>query len=321
MTGKTPPSSVGRLVNDSYMPLHERNELTYSPHVKLAIDRALAVQPQDRIASMALFRQALQSEPQDILSLFDQAERNEPVDPNLAHTPMGVSLKPSSWKEQTTRRASIIVAALAVVALFTKFMVDPDVKPIEESMVTTEPSIVQAHEASTGSTPLNPELTNTLDASFQAVIEKADSPLRIEMEQTTLTIGEDLLHFQVQSPISGFVSVYVRTSDRSLMQLLPNARVPALAIEANTPLRLPPANEPIQAAGPAGENQFLVVVTEQPRNYDHLQFQDHYGFGLIQTNQNGSGLGLQALEGISTCVSTACKDRLAAAWFSVEEVD
>ena len=321
MTGKTPPSSVGRLVNDSYMPLHERNELPYSPHVKLAIDRALAVQPQDRIGSMAQFRQALQTVPQDIFSLLDQAERNEPVDPNLAHTPMGVSLKPSSWKEQTTRRASIIVAALAVVALFTKFMVDPDVKPIEESAVTTKPSIVQAYEASTGSTPLNPELTNTLDASFQAVIEKADSPLRIEMEQTTLTIGEDLLHFQVQSPISGFVSVYVRASDNSLIQLLPNARVPALAIEANTPLRLPPANEPIQAAGPAGENQFLVVVTEQPRNYDHLQFQDHYGFGLIQTNQNGSGLGLQALEGISTCVSTACKDRLAAAWFSVEEVD
>ena len=117
------------------------------------------------------------------------------------------------------------------------------------------------------------------------------------------------------------MAVYVRASDNSLIQLLPNARVPALAIEANTPLRLPPANEPIQAAGPAGENQFLVVVTEQPRNYDHLQFQDHYGFGLIQTNQNGSGLGLQALEGISTCVSTACKDRLAAAWFSVEEVD
>ena len=113
ITGKTPPSSVGRLVNDSYMPLHERHELPYSPHVKLAIDRALAVQPHDRIPSMAQFRQALQTVPQDIFSLLDQAERNEPVDPNLAHTPMGVSLKPSSWKEQTTRRASIIVAALA----------------------------------------------------------------------------------------------------------------------------------------------------------------------------------------------------------------
>lgn len=321
ITGKTPPSSVGRLVNDSYMPLHERHELPYSPHVKLAIDRALAVQPQDRIASMALFRQALQSEPQDILSLFDHTNREKTIDSNTCQVTTQRAL--SQWRSaiQVSLWVSVLTALLAGVALLTTYITDSNFQRIEASADNAETAVVEPVEPSYESSLSSTVPTNTLDVAFQAVIDRADSALNIQTEKTVLRIGEDLLQFQVQSPVSGFVAVYVRASDNSLIQLLPNARVPALAIEANTPLRLPPANEPIQAAGPAGENQFLVVVTEQPRNYDHLQFQDHYGFGLIQTNQNGSGLGLQALEGISTCVSTACKDRLAAAWFSVEEVD
>jgi Domain of unknown function (DUF4384) len=118
----------------------------------------------------------------------------------------------------------------------------------------------------------------------------------------------------VNSPLSGYVSVYVRTSDQLLIQMLPNTRVPALAIQAGTPLTLPPANDPIQASGPAGTNQFLVMVTEQPRNYEHLNMQDYYGFGLVE-NDNST------LEGQSICANGGCQDRLAAGWFSVEEVD
>ena len=310
MTGKTPPSSVGRLVNDSYLPLHEQPELPYSTHVKLAIDSALAVQPQDRTASMALFRQALQTEPQDILSLFDQVDRAEPVEPNTE--PVSAGKPQPRWHSTTHAKlwTGVLIASVAGLAVFVPFMTDSNVQPV-----------VQPSEPSAEPTPVSPVATNTLDASFQAVIEKADSALNIEMDQTTLKIGEDLLRFQVQSPISGFVSVYVRASDHSLIQLLPNVRVPALAIEAGKPLMLPPANEPIQAAGPAGENQFLVVVTEQPRNYDHLNFQDHYGFGLIQADQQRIGWPIPALEGISGCDNMACSDRLAAAWFSVDEVD
>lgn len=311
MTGKTPPSSVGRLVNDSYLPLHERPELPYSPHVKKAIDDALAVQPQDRTASMSLFRQALQTETQDILSLYDQAAHPQPeTRPKRSHLIRPMKL----W-------GPVIVATIAVTALVATFNFDPNVQPMEEKADTTKTTVVQADGASAEPIPISPELTNNLDASFQAVIDRADSALNIEIEQTVLKIGVDLLRFQIQSPESGFVAVYVRGSDKSLIQLLPNARVPVLSIGANKPLQLPPNNEPIQAAGPAGENQFLVVVTEQPRNYEHLNFQDHYGFGLIQADQGKAGSPIHALEGISPCANGSCIDRLAAAWFSLDAVD
>lgn len=311
MTGKTPPSSVGRLVNDSYLPLHERPELPYSPHVKKAIDHALAVQPQDRTASMSLFRQALQTETQDILSLYDQAAHPQPeTRPKRSHL-----IRPTKlW-------GPVIVATIAVTALVATFNFDPNVQLMEEKADTTKTTVVQTDGASAEPIPISPELTNNLDASFQAVIDRADSALNIEIEQTVLKIGVDLLRFQIQSQESGFVAVYVRGSDKSLIQLLPNARVPVLSIGANKPLQLPPNNEPIQAAGPAGENQFLVVVTEQPRNYEHLNFQDHYGFGLIQADQGKAGSPIHALEGISPCANGSCIDRLAAAWFSLDAVD
>lgn len=311
MTGKTPPSSVGRLVNDSYLPLHERPELPYSPHVKKAIDDALAVQPQDRTASMSLFRQALQTETQDILSLYDQAAHPQPeTRPKRSHLIRPMKL----W-------GPVIVATIAVTALVATFNFDPNVQLMEEKADTTKTTVVQTDGASAEPIPISPEQTNNLDASFQAVIDRADSALNIEIEQTVLKIGVDLLRFQIQSQESGFVAVYVRGSDKSLIQLLPNARVPVLSIGANKPLQLPPNNEPIQAAGPAGENQFLVVVTEQPRNYEHLNFQDHYGFGLIQADQGKAGSPIHALEGISPCANGSCIDRLAAAWFSLDAVD
>ena len=311
MTGKTPPSSVGRLVNDSYLPLHERPELPYSPHVKKAIDHALAVQPQDRIASMLLFRKALQTETQDILSLYDQAAHPQPeAPPKRFHLIRPMNL----W-------GPVIAAAIAFTALIAIFKFDSNVQRIEEKADTTKTAVVQTDGPWAEPIPISPDLTNNLDTSFQAVIDRADSALNIEIEQTVLKIGVDLLRFQIQSPVSGFVAVYVRASDKSLIQLLPNARVPALAIEANKPMRLPPANEPIQAEGPAGENQFLVVVTEQPRNYGHLNFQDYYGFGLIQADQGKAESPIHALEGISRCANGSCNDRLAAAWFSVDEVD
>lgn len=215
----------------------------------------------------------------------------------------------------------MVAAAVAVTALIAAFIFDSNVPPLAENAETEKTAVVPATVLSSDTIQISPALTNNLDPSFQAVIDKADTSLTIQMEQTTLKIGQDLLRFQIESPVSGFVAVYVRASDNSLIQLLPNVRVPALAIEANKPMPLPPANEPIQAAGPAGENQFLVVVTEQPRDYGHLNFQDHYGFGLIPAGPAHSGAPIQALEGISPCANTSCNDRLAAAWFSVNEVD
>lgn len=305
MTGKTPPSSVGRLVNDSYVPLCTQNAIPFSTQVKHAVDCALAVQPQDRTASMAQFRQDLCKVQVDVLSLIEV-----PVTPPLIKT---TSAKPAlEIHAEKTRAGALLTTAIVVAIIVALLGIAWMAGLFEEPAVNSEQLPPPSAERVEAEVELE-AAPNPIEPAFQAVLNQANAQLTVQMSKPVLKIGQDLLRFDLLSPISGYVAVYVRTSDQSLIQLLPNARVPALAIQADKPLTLPPANEPIQAAGPAGENQFLVVVTEQPRDYVHLNMQDHYGFGLVQTEQG--------LEGYSPCSETSCVDTMAAAWFSVEEVD
>ena len=61
--GVTPPAAVVRVVNDTYEPLVGLGLKGYSKTFLTAIDRALAVRPQDRTQSIAEFRAQLMLEP------------------------------------------------------------------------------------------------------------------------------------------------------------------------------------------------------------------------------------------------------------------
>jgi serine/threonine protein kinase len=283
ITGKTPPSSVSRLVNDTYVPLETRVELQFNAEIKQAVDHALRVQVHDRTASMADFRNALQPKPSA----------------NLPHV---------LTSSRTTKRLTmgLVSTALFAVAFAGIALLGVTTSNTPEDVVAKPTVIAMQAEPEISDNPIAPV--------FQKVLAKAESALSIHMDNPVLKIGEDLLRFQVQSPLNGYVAVYVLSSDQSVIQLLPNVRVPQVTIKANEKILLPPGNEPIQATGPAGSNQFLVIVTEDPREYSQLNMTDHYGFGLIQENS-------APLEGVTTCTTTACGDRLAAAWFSVDEVD
>ena len=57
--GKTPPPSVGRLLNDTYVPLAQAAAGRYSPGFLAAIDQALRVKPNERTPSIEHLRAAL----------------------------------------------------------------------------------------------------------------------------------------------------------------------------------------------------------------------------------------------------------------------
>ena len=57
--GRTPPPSVGRLLNDTYVPLVQAAAGRYSTGFLAAIDRALAVRPEQRTQSIGELRQDL----------------------------------------------------------------------------------------------------------------------------------------------------------------------------------------------------------------------------------------------------------------------
>ena len=294
MTGKTPPSSVSRLVNDNYVPLESRTDLQFCIEIKRAIDQALRVQVHERTASMTDFRNDLTARPM-----------------NNSDSPEELT-EPKTEKRSTKPRTAAVALLLAVMAtaliavIILQGMLDTD------SDKNNAPGTAVIAQESEPEIPEEPHVS--IASVFQAVLSKADGILGIYMENPVLKIGEDLLRFQVESPFHGYVTVYVLSSDQSLIQLLPNVRVPQVPINANEKTWLPPNGEPIQASGPVGSNQFLVVVTEKPRDYTQLKMMDHYGFGLIQ-DINAD------LRGVTSCTTADCEDRLAAAWFTIDEVD
>ena len=79
VTGKTPAVSVGRMMSDSQVPLAECAAGRYSASFLQAVDRALAVLPEQRTQSIDAFRQDLGL---TALGLASSAGSSRPVDPD-----------------------------------------------------------------------------------------------------------------------------------------------------------------------------------------------------------------------------------------------
>ena len=329
ITGKKPPTSVSRMVNDNYKSLAGQT-LPYPVGMLAAIDQALRLMPADRTQTMIDFRHALEeSKPvntPDVLALFEPAMQTQPL--------LSDAVPPQEKPPRTTPKPSIrtmgLLAGMLLMSVILALMwlsgsnLQPEQvqtpEPHKKPVITTAGNpqeILVPHEGANPVQPQHPDVA----AVFQGPLIQRDHPLNIGLMRPTLQVGKDLLDFTVRSPISGEVSVFVLTSENMLLRLLPNSRVPSLSIEANIPLHLPPAHDPVLAAGPAGRNEILVTVTQQVRDYSHLQFQPTDGFDQILNPLTLTGQVDRSLLGVSTCSTQDCTDAAAAGWFVVQAVD
>lgn len=306
LTGKVPPPAMGRMVKDSYTPLVE-NGLPYSQALLQAVDKALAVNPADRTDSMRTFVSAL---------MANQTPATPPPPPEILAS-------------RKRKYATLIASFLAVSALSLGATVlvprwiqharsaQANAKPPGTSHPTTRPTPSATQIAAAEPPAQARELLPKFEA-FRRIINGLThgEELNAQANNPVLTIGKSHLQFTVQSLLSGYVTVYVFTTDGNLVQLIPNKRTPRVFLPAGERLTLPPANEPLDTTGPAGEDEFLVLVSTEPRNYASLQMSDLYGFGLVPrlnaTPEN--------LIGQPACINHAdCENRYTAAWFSVRE--
>lgn len=303
LTGKVPPPAMGRIVKDSYTPLVESG-LPYSQALLQAVDKALAVNPADRTDSMGAFVTGLMAN----------------------QTPSTAPPLPEIQSNRRRKYATLIAGFLAVSALslgatvlvprwiqharsaHTPGTAKPTSRPAPSATEVAEA------EAPVQSRELLPEFE-----AFRRIINGLThgEELKARANNPVLTIGKSHLQFTVQSLLSGYITVYVFTTDGNLVQLIPNKRTPRVFLPAGERLTLPPANEPLDTTGPAGKDEFLVLVSTEPRNYDSLQMSNLYGFGLVPrlnaTPEN--------LIGQPACINHAdCENRYTAAWFSVREV-
>ncbi len=269
--GRAPPPSVARLLSDSYVPLAGNDILRqrYSPRLLEAIDAGLGVRPEQRPQSMAELRAALDLEVGYSIAPTPRTQppsgaRSGSSNANAATVIAGRKTPPpapapgagSSGGKGKAVAALASVAVVAAVAGGGWWWYQGRAGGTGKTDVTTIPPPPPAGPR----TPLD---------SLQSLAAGAAAGFDVTAvaKKPEVNIGKDKLAFEVRSKRDGFVYVFLLSSGGEMFLLFPNLLDKYNKIGANAALSLPRASWPMDAGGPAGTNQFAVLVSEHERDF------------------------------------------------------
>ena len=307
LLGKTPPPSVSRMMGDTYVPLTTALAGRYSDAFLRAIDRALLVKPEERTQTIDELRADLGLPPAGSVpdtgpgSRFGDsrfADSRMGGDSRFADSRMGGDSRFNETRPGNSRFADStltasagtpaksrmpLIAAIAAVVVVgggaAAWLLRPAPAPAPTTVASTAAATpaVQAPAPAPAPAPASiaaapvPQHFDALQ-QFDAVVA-AQSPghqVIATPAKTSLRIGKDSLAFSITSAQAGYVSVLVLGPDGALIQLFPNKQAQNNRIAAGQTLKLPGASWPLDTTDPAGTESFLVIVSDQPRDYGVL---------------------------------------------------
>ncbi|WP_350294919.1 caspase family protein [Limnohabitans sp. Rim8] len=155
-------------------------------------------------------------------------------------------------------------------------------------------------------------------------VEQQKNPRRkldVQLSKSRLQIGKDTLDLSIKSSHDGYVYLVLLGSDaQSFYVLFPNGLDKANRIKANQTLRLPKPDWQVKAAGPAGTDQLLVIVSDTPRQMDSLTLAEPTSaapFTYSLNNLQGRTALIRYLTGANT---RARSESFGAKLLSIQEV-
>ncbi len=334
--GKTPPTSVGRLMADSYVPLSQAAAGRYSPGFLAAIDKALAVKPEERPQSIAELRA--------VLGLDKYAESPPPAKRTKAGP---AAADGTAGAAQARNRTPLYVGggvlafgvlggALYALLAPTKPAPAPPAAQVATAGAAADAASAAATPASAAvapppAAPVVEDKQGPFDPAREfARIAAAQTPgygIEAATAKPQFRIGKDHLAFSVKSEREGHLYVMVSGTDGSFMQLFPNAKAKNNRIRAGQTLKLPDSHWPMDTSGPVGTDHFIAIVSKHPRDFSASGMKSEGGFGEfpkqfaadIASRHSGPG---SVFAGKPVCdAGTTCDDEYGAALFSSEEVN
>jgi hypothetical protein len=324
--GKTPPASVGRLMNDNFEPIASQAAGRYSDRFLRAIDHALQVRPADRPPTIAAFRDTLG------LPAIDLGRKGSA--PRSAASPVA-----SAGSSKGLLIGGGVVAALTVAGIAVFILSGPS-KPKPAPAATTAATAAPVQAPPTTVTPVAanvqtpaappPAMPEPFEIrnEFNKVLAGQTSGIKVDAEavRSTLRIGRDKLGFKVTSSHEGYMYVLVLGPDGSLLLLFPNGQSSDNRIKAGQTVALPQSTWLLDTAEPTGREDFLVIVSDQPRDYAELSKEREYMFLKLPTGKRGAELAATwtrstplLLGSVKRCQTTDC-EAYGAATFSVDVV-
>ncbi len=296
ITGKTPPPSVGRMLNDTYVALEKTENRRYTPHFLGAIDRALAVRAEARTASMAQLRTelGLHALAQRAASAPAQAmpSRARPVASPIAGParPAAVAASRAPW--------GVIGSgvALLVLGMGAWWWLSPAPRarasaPVDAGVaVPTTPTMAAAAPA----VPAPKGLDAAQEFAKLAAQRAAGFELDAAATKTQVRIGHDDIGFNLASPRAGWLYAFALAGDGTLAQVVPNTVSGAVRLKAGQKYRFPSGNGVVlDAAEPAGTVQLLLMVSARERDFSALELEKVGPMRLLKTGEAASDIVAQ----------------------------
>ena len=320
--GRTPPTSVGRLMSDSYVPLEQAAADRYSDQFLQAIDKALRVRPEERTqtidelrADLGLSAARLSSQETQLLGTSgattmraqaESAQRGATQFPDARPTVMQAPAAAGSTASGTSpARAGkglwvgLGLASLAAVVAGAYFMTAPSAPTAPQAGPAAPPATVAvaadpAPAAPVAAAPAAPARLDIRD-EFDKVLSRQTPGFLVEAtpSKQQYRIGKDKLAFSVKSSRDGHVYVLLLGPDGSLLQLFPNTQASGNRIKAGQTLALPQSSWPLMTAEPAGPEHFLAIVSQQPRDFSGLSTERDDMFLKLPTGERAAALAAQ----------------------------
>ena len=344
INGKTPPPAVGRLVNDSFTPLAQSAAGKYSDRFLRAIDHALVVKPDDRTQNMAQLREELGLG----VGYVPPTTMPAPHGGAVKGTAGGASAAAAKAKAAKpvkadadgggNKRLPLIIGG-AVVALATVGGIGYAVLGGKKEAITPEAhttapaasTVTAAVPAAPPAPPIEAAPTGPFDPikEFDRIVTNASAGFTVEGApiKPRLQIGKDRLGFSFTSSKPGYAYVLLVSTDGTFMKLFPNRIAPSNHIEAGEHIHLPDKSWPMDAAGPAGTDHFVVIVSSRPRDFTEAGGRNEGGFIEFPADEaqtawrNHKGAG-SVFAGKPVCdQGGACPDDYGAAHFTLEEFE
>ena len=277
VTGKTPPASMGRVLNDSYVPLAQSAAGRYSARFLAAIDRALIVLPEKRTPSIEQLRDELglgvawpeappaAPPPEDLQVTIIRPMpmppapgiRIEPNAPSPAAMNQSTASRLASPKPQPQEMATasggmrlwLSLASIMVVAVGTGlwWISQPSTPPASITASAPSPGIAPLPVPLPASPPpVLPTAPQPSPPSAQTVLTQIDAgrDASIKLKATLVTERNGATRLQYQASEGGYAYVLgSRTGSNELVMLYPppGGRTAKLSTGGKVDLSLPSA--------------------------------------------------------------------------------
>ncbi len=320
ITDRAPPPAVARMINDRCVPLSTDAALLdrFSLQVLQAVDHGLAVTPDQRLQSMMALREAL-GLPSVTVASDGYTQNPTTIRAVTSQSKEPVALNGSVWKY--IAGTVLLLVLIAAVGLWWFSNAQKPQTQRSAELVTPSPALPAIAVLPPVVLPKSAldsiaSLTSGSDPSWQI----AAKPSKEEV-----LIGKDRLAFQIRTPKPGFVYVYLLSSTGDIYLLFPNVLDKRNQIPADTEIQLPRASWAMDAGGPAGVNEFAVLVTDREMDMGATGFRFDGVFGkfpldVLAGMEGTRGAGKSPLLGMPICpVGAPCSVTYGAARFKIAE--